>query len=286
MKMKITQRIGIGFSRTKIKTIALISEKKAAELAFDLFCTPYRNKTKHKSPFLFHKSEQLVFGLGNIQIYGWFWKPLHSNGKKILIVHGLNSNSFKFEKYVSMLTIAGFEVLTFDAPGHGLSGGKRINALLYSKLILEINKKYGPLYGIMAHSLGGLAAALAAEKLNTIAKLVLIAPATETITAINNFFKFFNLPDSLKKTFEEVLEEIAQRPVSYFSVSRSIPLIHSNILWLHDSEDKVCPFKDVEPIQQMNLPNVSFYITKGLGHSNIYKEQKVANTIVSFFTSA
>lgn len=286
MKMKFAQRIAIGYYRTKIKTIALVSARKAAEMAFDLFCTPYSSKHKQKAPALFYKSNQLVFGLNELQIYGWIWKPQHSNGKKILIVHGFNSYSYKFEKYVSLLTNQGFEVLAFDAPAHGLSSGKRINALLYSEVIVQIDKLYGSLYGIMAHSIGGLAASLAAEKMNTLQKLVLIAPATETSTAVDNFFKFIRLPDSLKKDFEEVLVDMAQKPVSYFSVSRAIQQIGANTLWLHDSGDRICPFKDAEKVQQMNLPHVVFNVTKGLGHSNIYKEQKAANAIVSFFASA
>ncbi len=283
MKMKFSQRIAIGYYRTKIKTVALVSARKAAEMAFDLFCTPYKNSRTYKAPPIFSKSKQLIFELNKTQIYGWIWKPAQSNGKKVLIVHGFNSYSYKFEKYVLLLLGNGFEVLAFDAPAHGLSGGKRINALLYSEMILKIDKLYGSLYGIMAHSIGGLAASLAAEKMNSLQKLVLIAPATETNTAIDHFFKFIQLPDSLKSNFEEVLVDIAQKPIAHFSVSRAIRQITANTLWLHDTEDKICPFSDAVPVQQMNLPHVRFHVTKGLGHSNIYKEQKVANTIVSFF---
>jgi pimeloyl-ACP methyl ester carboxylesterase len=49
---------------------------------------------------------------------------------------------------------------------------------------------YGPFYGMMGHSLGGLAASLAFEALQRPGrqrKLVLVAPA-ETETAIRSFF--------------------------------------------------------------------------------------------------
>jgi len=47
------------------------------------------------------------------------------------------------------------------------------------------------LYGIVSHSFGGMAAALATESyLKSLERLVLIAPATETRTAIDNFFTF------------------------------------------------------------------------------------------------
>ena len=198
-------------------------------------------------------------------------------------MHGFNSYCYKFNNYIEQLQHKGFEVLAFDAPAHGLSGGKSINALLYHDMILKINELYGPLYGIMAHSLGGLAASLAAEKMHLLEKLVLIAPATETNTAIHHFFNRLQLPNSLKTKFEEVLVHRAQNPMSYFSISRAIHQITANTLWLHDIDDPICPFPDASKVQKLNLAHVTFFETKGLGHSNIYKDENVAHRIVSFF---
>lgn len=281
----LKQRIAIKYYKTKLNTIALVSPRLAAEKALDLFCTPFGKRNKLHAPPVFHHAEKLSFELKNkLIVNGWRWKSDQPNPKKILIAHGFNSYSYKFEKYVSLLKTEGFEVLAFDAPAHGMSEGKRVNALVYRNMILEIEKKYGQLFGIIAHSLGGLSAALAAEKIKTLQKLVLIAPATETYRAVDNFFNLIQLNHSYKKEFEEVLSELAGEPISYFSVSRALTNIAANILWLHDTEDMVCSFEDVLPVQRMNLPSVQFYITNGLGHSRIYKENKVAKQIVSFFT--
>ncbi|OIR13300.1 alpha/beta hydrolase family protein [mine drainage metagenome] len=280
----LKQRIAIKYYKTKLNTIALVSPRLAAEKALDLFCTPFGKRNKLHAPPVFHHAEKLSFELkDSIIINGWRWKSDRSDAKKILIAHGFNSNSYKFEKYVLHLQTEGFEVLAFDAPAHGMSEGKRVNALLYRDMILEIEKKYGQLFGIMAHSLGGLSAALAAEKIKTLEKLVLIAPATETYRAVDNFFTLIQLNHSFKKEFEEVLMEFAGYPISYFSVSRAITNITANTLWLHDTEDFTCSFEDVLPVQKMNLPSLQFYITNGLGHSRIYKENKVIKAIVSFF---
>jgi predicted alpha/beta-fold hydrolase len=283
--MKLKQRLAIGYYKTKLNTIALISTRKAAELAFDLFCTPFAPTAKLKSPPVFHHAEKLSMSFNHQTVKGWRWKSDQKDAKRILICHGFNSYSYKFEKYVSLLKKQGFEILAFDAPAHGISGGKRINALLYRDMILAIEKGYGPLFGIMAHSLGGLAASLAAEKIESLEKLVLVAPATDTNRAVDNFFKLIHLSPAVKKDFEEILINLAQAPISYFSVGRAIQSIRANTLWLHDTDDLICPFADVIPVQQMNLPQVRFIITEGFGHSRIYKEHKVAKDIISFFTS-
>jgi pimeloyl-ACP methyl ester carboxylesterase len=282
MKMKLAQRIAIGYYKTKIKTIALVSKRKAAQKAFELFCTPYSGKPKRKAPAVFHKAEKVSFDFEGITVRGWRWQSDHPNGKKILIAHGFDSYSYRFEKYINPLTRAGFEVLAFDAPGHGISNGKTINVLVYKQTILQIEKQFGSLFAIIAHSLGGMAAALATEEIPTLQKLVLIAPATETSTAIKNFFTFFPVGNDIQEEMEKLIVEMRGYPISYYSVSRSIKNIHIPVLWLHDEDDWICTYEDVKPVQQYHLPNVEFYITKGLGHSKIYRDNSSSKKIIEF----
>lgn len=286
MKLKLTQRIAIGYYKTKIKTIGLLSKRKAAEKTFQLFCTPYSGKPQRKAPAVFHHAKKLSVTLNNLTIRGWQWQSeQHNNGKKILIVHGFDSCSYKFDKYIKLLTHEGYTVLAFDAPGHGISDGKIVNALMLKNTILEIEKQFGQLYGIMAHSLGGIAAALSAEEIDTLQKLVLIAPATETQRAIDNFFKFVPLGNSIKEELVQYIIELAQQPLSYFSVVRSVQQHNKPTLWLHDEDDWICPYEDVLPAKKLQLPHVEFYITKGMGHSKIYRDQKVSKKIIDFFNA-
>lgn len=219
-------------------------------------------------------------------IRGYRWKAEHPNGKTILICHGFSSYAYKFEKYIAPLKKEGFTVMAFDAPAHGSSDGKIINAYIYQKAILEIENKFGPIYGIMGHSLGGLAASLAFEKFsdNTNRKLVLVAPATETERALDNFFKIIPLDDKVKLVFEEMILKIAGKPISYYSVSRVVKNIQANVLWIHDRQDPICTFEDVKPVLSLNLPYVKFIITEELGHSKVYKDNKICSEIVHFFS--
>ncbi len=286
--MKLAQRLLIGYYKTKLNTIGLISPRKAAEAAYQLFCTPYGQKQKRKEPPVFHKAEKLSFDLEGSTIHGFRWIPEHPNGKKILIVHGFSSYSYRFEKYISPLKKEGFEVLAFDAPAHGISDGKLINALIYKNALLKIESLYGPVYGMMGHSLGGLSASLAFEELShpENRKLVLIAPATETHTTIDDFFRFIPVDKKIKAAFVQLIAEIVGKPVSYFSVSRVVKNIQAPVLWVHDKQDPICTFNDVKPLLTLGLPHVRFLVTEHLGHSKVYKDNKVCAEIVQFFGSA
>lgn len=284
--MKLSQRIAVNYYKTKFKTLALISTRKAAEAAFKLFCTPYSGKPKREQPLVFRKAEELQLDIAGLKISGWRWVPEKPNGKKILIVHGFDSCSYKFEKYVPLFLKEGFEVLAFDAPGHGVSEGKYIYIPLYRDMLLKINEHYGPIYGIMAHSLGGMAAGLMVEYLQNIPKLILIAPAVELERGLNNFANFVGLSDEIKRELSQVIVDAGQLPISFYSLSRAVQKISSSILWLHDERDSICPFDDVLPVINMNLPHIQFYITKGLGHSNIYKNSKSIQKVVSFLAES
>lgn len=284
MKMKLAQRLLIGYYKTKLRTIALVSPGKAAREAFDIFCTPFSEKAPKKPPPAFHGSEKLSFEMDGATIRGFRFNPSKPNGRKILVVHGFRSYSYKFEAYFLALRQEGFEVIAFDAPAHGLSSGKRINAYIYKRVIEQIEKHYGPFYGVMGHSFGGLSASLAFEGFTDRSnrKLVLIAPA-ETETAIDNFFTITRLNEHVRRSFTNMVNKLSEYPISYFSVGRAVKTLDSPVLWIHDKHDVICPFADVKPLLSLDLPHVTFHVTEGLGHNKIYREEKIRRQIVQFF---
>jgi predicted alpha/beta hydrolase family esterase len=287
MKKKFTQRLLIGYYKTKFKTIGLISPHKAATLAFDLFSTPFKSKSKKIAPPVFHKATSISMEVRGITVRGFEWKHADPDAKKVLIAHGFSSYAYKFEAYVIALKKEGFTVLAFDAPAHGLSDGTKINALIYRDTILSAETHFGPLFGIIAHSLGGLAAALAMEQLPNPEKrkLVLIAPATETRTAIDNFFKLIPADSKVIAAFEAHIIQLAKSPLTYFSVARVVRQSLTDTLWIHDEEDNICTFKDVKPLLKEQIASLEFFITKGLGHNRIYIEQRTKARVVHFLSN-
>ncbi len=279
--MKLSQRLAISYVRTKFKVLSSISKKKAAEKAFELFCTP-QSRNKKKLPKIFETAEKLHFEIEGNMVRGW--RLNHPAEKKVLILHGYESSGINFDRYVKPLIKKGYEVMTFDAPAHGRSGGKKINAPFYKRMIQAVNKKYGPVKSYIAHSFGGLAVSLALEEISHTAdyKLVLIAPATETTTAINSFFKFLQLDDTLRKEFEKVIIKAGGVSSEWYSIKRAMKHIRAKVLWVQDEDDDVTPLSDVLKVKEENYPNIEFVFTKGLGHRRIYRDNKVSKQIIEF----
>lgn len=283
--MKLAQKIAIGFIRIKLNVLAVLSKQKAAEAAMKIFSTPFRKSTK-QSPPVFQKAEHLTFKLDGNTIKGNRWNG--GREKKILIVHGFESSSKNFDRYIMPLVKKGLEVIAFDAPAHGASGGKEVNLLMYVNMLHEINIRYGPFYGYLSHSFGGLAVTHFLESVahDENVRVVLIAPATESVSAINSFFKILQLGINIRKEFDQLIYDRSGVEAHHYSIRRAIKNIKAKILWFHDEEDELTPIEDALKVRDDNHPNVEFVITRGLGHRKIYRENMVVKRIVDFCSNS
>ncbi len=279
--MKLAQKIAIGYVRARLNMLAVVSPASAAEKALTLFSTP-QYKSTAEAPEIFKLSERQVFKLHGKKISGFRWN--HPQPKKLLILHGFESSSYKFDHFISRGIKQGYEVLAFDALAHGQSEGKTINLPQYVDMIRKVVELYGPINAFICHSFGGIAASLYLETVQhgPQTKLVLIAPATESVTAMNSFFTFLQLPDKVRKEFDALVEKRSGHKPAYFSIGRAMKHIRASVLWIHDEDDKITPISDVMKVSSKQYPNIEFVFTRGLGHSRIYRDAEVKKRVFSF----
>jgi pimeloyl-ACP methyl ester carboxylesterase len=280
--MKPGKRILLSLIRAKFKLLSAISKKKAAAEAFTLFCTP-PSRDRKPLPGIFKDSEKLQFPFLGYRIAGYRWNK--GGKRRVLICHGFESSATNFAAYVEPLVIKGYEVLMFDAPAHGRSSGRTINVIIYRDLIKYVHEKFGPVNCFMGHSFGGLASCLALAELEHThdTKLALVAPASRTETAIDQFFSLLQLSKAVRVEFENLVRQISGYPVSWFEVRRAMQSIHAKVLWFHDAGDQVTPLSDARLVEEVQHPPLRFVITEGLGHSRIYRDPAVISAIADFF---
>ena len=279
--MGFTKRLALQYVQTRFRLLSKVSKKKAAEEAFKLFTTP-QSRVKKEPPAVFKKAEKLSFDFGGITIRGF--RFAHPSEKKLLILHGFESSVLNFDAYINPLLKKGYEILAFDAPAHGISGGRQINALDYKNFILHIVKIYGPVRSFLTHSFGGLALGLALDEVphDESWKAVFIAPATESTRAAEHFEKITGIDSDVKKEFEALVEQANNQPLSWYSVARAAAAIKAQVLFLQDKQDFITPLADVQPIIDKGYANFRFVISDGLGHSKIYRDKSTVQTIVDF----
>lgn len=281
IRLKKAQLIIVFLLRLKIHLAAHISTKWAASMAFKIFCTPYRKPSTYKPP-VFQKAEEFQINVEGTRIHGYSWKN-NLNGPIALIVHGFESRAYNFDRYINPLLKNGYQVYAMDAKAHGKSGGKTITVPEYVEMIYQLEKKIGKIEAFLSHSFGGLATAMFQDKYNNpSAKLVLIAPATETTSALDLFCRFFRLGKEVRDAIYRLILDKSGKEASYLSIKRVIPTISNPVLWIHDRDDEITPLSDVTPLLEANLPHIEFMITEGLGHRKIYKENAVVKKVIAF----
>lgn len=280
-----SERIYLQYLRTKFKTLSKLAPATAGRMAFDLFCTPYPKYKKRKAPAIFNHARNLTVVMKDkTKIKGFEWQSNSPNGQTVLIAHGYASFAYKFEHYITPLLKMGYRVLAFDAPGHGQSEGKHINVVVYQEAIEQIMQQCGPVNHFIGHSLGALTLSMIAEQIDrpNERKFVLIAPATKTTTTFNNFFKMMHFNQVTKDAFINQVFSLTAHKVEYFASDRALANYKGPLLWVHDQEDLVCPYKDLEEFQKNAPNNVEFLITNGLGHNKVYKTAEVMDQIMAF----
>lgn len=279
--MKLAQKLVIGYYRAKLNVWSKLSKRKAGEKAFELFCTPVPTGPK-KTPKVFDEAEKLQLKVNGEKVIGYRWN--HPQPKKALILHGFSSTIKKFDHFVMPLVKKGYEVLAFDAPAHGESEGKQVNVLLYKDMISAVYEKFGPVQSFISHSFGGLALSLFMEEqpYQEHKKMVLIAPATETSSALDSFATFLKLDEEVKEEVRKVIYSKKKEWPEWYSVRRAANQIKADVLWVHDEDDEITPWTDAEKVQQDAHPNFQFLLTKGLGHRRIYRDQKVKKAVIDF----
>ena len=267
MKFKKIMQKSLGFY---FNLLSFVHPKKLKKDGFLLFCNPFARKVKpHQLEFL-QKGMSDVLDLEGYKIQTYKWG---SGSKKILLVHGWSSHSFRWKNYIEHLVKNDFTVYALDAPAHGLSSGKSIHVVLYAKVInafLELNSE---ITSIVSHSIGGFATTyfLDQYKEHTIEKVVIMGAPGEA----SDFFDFYKqtlglTAKSLNLIIEEFHTQLGKVP-SYFSSARFAENITIPALIVHDKQDMATNYNYSIRLNK-HWKNSQLILTEGLGHDLKSKE--------------
>ena len=208
----------------------------------------------------------------------WTW----GQGPKILLIHGWSGRGGQFHPWVKELVNQGFQVITFDAPGHGYSEGKTSAFPTFINSIEALADKKGAFHALIGHSLGGAAAILSASRGVSTNKLVSLAAPGDIQALFSRTFQ--NKMGFKPRVTEGVKHRLAQR--YQVSMNDLEPLLHSPklkqelLLW-HDLDDKEVPWSEAEQLFRQS-PRAKLKTIKGSGHYRILRNQEVIQDSLAF----
>src|SRR6266850_406294 len=123
----------------------------------DLEFVTMQNSTSVRSAGLPLHARRAIVRDGDSAVTTWTW----GHGPVVLLVHGWGGRGAQLASFVGPLVANGHSVVTFDAPGHGTSPQARSSIVAFLAAIQAIDRTRGPVRGIVAHSIGTVAAAQA-----------------------------------------------------------------------------------------------------------------------------
>ncbi len=260
--------------------LALFSKKLAGEKAITLFSSPRKGKVLPIQASFLKKAEDTMIEVGGKQIQTYSWA---GTKETVLLLHGWESNSFRWRNLISFLSDANLAIVAFDAPAHGNSSGGIFNVPLYAECTQHMVKHYKPTF-IIGHSVGGMAA-LYHQYIyphNSIQKIVTIGSPSELYELMEHYQNLLGFNNMVLSALDDYLQAHFGYGIRDFSSSQFAQKIQIEGLLIHDIEDPITPYHNSEKVH-VNWKNSKLISTRGLGHS--MHQDDVNNQIVDFLKS-
>jgi pimeloyl-ACP methyl ester carboxylesterase len=244
-----------------------------AESAMLLFLTPVRN-AKQDTAEVIQQWDSIVSSSGE-KIAVWH----EGKGPNVLVVHGWSGQHTDMASFVIPLVTAGYRVVSLDLPAHGVSDGEITSIPEMAEAILSVVATIGSLHGIIAHSAGCAATAIALKR-GLVVRPVLIAAPARFSMFVDSFSKHSGVD------YDALLVALARRGIDVESID--IPLIGSTLnggaLIIHSKDDRIIPIAEGQKIADAWIDS-HFIAYEDLGHKKILSNPNVIAEVVSFINN-
>ena len=234
---------------------------------------------------------------GAIAVSRWGAGPL------VLLVHGWNGRRGQLGAFVPPLVGAGYQVVAFDAPGHGASTGSHSSIVEFADalelVVDELRPFFQPIHAVIAHSLGGPAVMLSMTRWRgrpdlaegalcdgpfDRTRLVFIAPPIDMRDVTREFGNMIGLGNATRARLDAFAEKRLGRPLGDMYAPDVARSMRSPLLVLHDEHDRAVPVSAGRLLADA-WPGAALEVTQGLGHTRILRHEPTVQKAVHFVTT-
>lgn len=180
-----------------------VAPKLMSKLMYKLWFTSPRYKKPAREQLVANKAEKSTLMVNDQPIRLWSW----GEGATILFIHGWAGRGTQVTNFVESLVAENYRVVSFDAPAHGETPGKRTDIFEIANALSAVIEKIGPVYGVITHSLGAMAYTLAYNNFHDINRVVFISPPATVESMVANFQRMLHIPDAPAERFLQALKQ-------------------------------------------------------------------------------
>ncbi|MFP9100878.1 alpha/beta hydrolase [Flavobacterium sp. RHBU_24] len=246
-----------------VKILEATAPKLAIKFAIRLFTTPVKHKLPKREIQMDLKSTQhrvFIKPLGQtITVY-----VLGESTKKVLLLHGWSGRGTQLCSIADRLVEKGYSTISFDAPAHGKSTGKRSDMTEFITCAIQLQQEFGPFEFAIGHSLGAMALLNAIKRGLTVHRAVIIGSGDIVKDIMDSFWQKLGMNvatgTGMIKRFEKKVGETINNYSAYIAAQDvKIP-----VLVLHDEDDEDVPVSAAYHIAR-HLKMLHLLLLKGLG---------------------
>ncbi len=259
---------------------ALLFPELAGAWAERLFLTPPRSPDAAataldlidaRSSFVPHKGRAIAT---------WRWGSREAPA--VLLAHGWGGHAAQMRAFVFPLLSAGFRVIAYDQPAHGVSEGRLTGLPDFAEVLTEIAAYHGDVQAVIGHSLGAAATALAiASGKARFSTAVLVSPPADMVGYSRRFARWYWMPEAVRRAMQAAIEERYGVLWESLDVRRLAARIHARALVVHDRDDRIVPWTQGAQVAS-HWPGARLLSTDGLGHRRILDDEFVTRAAADF----
>jgi pimeloyl-ACP methyl ester carboxylesterase len=249
----------------------------AARWAEAIFCRPPRQEARPAEEAFIATGHAFTLPVNGSLLQAWEW----GDGPLVVLAHGWGSRAGRWATLAPALVKRGLRVVTYDAPAHGRSPGRIASLPEFADALLGAISVLGPAHGVVGHSLGGAAIAVALGRGLPAGRAVLIAAPANPESFADRFAEVLAIPDVVRQSMQANLE----RRLGIVWRDLHIPTIASRLstpaLIVQDADDPDVSVADAETIAA-RWSGAELMVTSGLGHRAIIRDPAVVEGAAEF----
>lgn len=255
---------------------AVLFPELAGAWAERMFLTPPRNA----APLDLIDARSALFEHKSRHIATWRWGA--HDAPAVILAHGWGGHAAQMRAFVYPLLGAGYQVIAYDQPAHGVSEGKLTGLPDFADLLADLSWHHGGARAFIGHSLGAAAGALAlATKRVRFEKVVLVSPPADLVGYSRRFARWHWIPEPVRRSMQAAIEERYGIAWEELEVARLAPRLGARALVIHDRDDRIVPWTQGARVAGL-WPKARLLSTDGLGHGRILADEGVARAAAEF----
>ncbi len=232
-----------------LNLLYFFSPKTAINLAIKFFSTPQKTPVREKELAFLGTARQVKRTVGGeLPIVEFHWGD--ENAPLVLLSYGWEYNAGRWRHFVPALVEAGFRVIAYDPPGHGLAPAGQMHIPRNAMIIKDLIENYGRPEVIIGHSFGGSSSTFALSELpewKHPKRMVIMASFSYAPRIFKDFAKTLGVCQALYFGVVRTFENRIGRKLYDFDFARmcsSFP--HISGLLVHSTSDPVTPFAEAK----------------------------------------